>query len=83
MRRRTPTCPTTAKGLFRAEPPEEWLTCAQGATVLESKKVPCSEQHDWRAVTTIKLGGPKDPYPGDRLSRSVRRTTARTPSVRG
>ncbi len=59
--------PTTAKGLFRARPPEEWLTCAQGPTVLKSEKVPCSEKHDWRAVTTIKLGEPKDPYPGDRL----------------
>ena len=32
-----------------------------------SVKVPCSEKHDWRAVTTIKLGEPEDPYPGDRL----------------
>jgi hypothetical protein len=59
--------PTTAKGLFRAKPPEQWLTCAQGPSVLESKKVACTEKHDWRAVTTIKLGGPTDAYPGDRL----------------
>jgi hypothetical protein len=59
--------PKTAKGLFRARPPEEWLTCAQGPTVMESEKVACSEKHDWRAVTTIKLGAPDDPYPGDRL----------------
>ncbi len=59
--------PRTAKGLFRARPPEEWLTCAKGPTVLESEKVACSEKHDWRAVTTIKLGAPKDSYPGDRL----------------
>lgn len=59
--------PTSAKGLFRAKPPEQWLLCAQGASVLESKKVGCTEQHDWRAVTTIKLGGPQDAYPGDRL----------------
>ena len=57
----------TAKALFRAKPPEEWLTCAQGPTVLKSKKVPCTEQHDWRAVGTIKVGEPKDPYPGDRF----------------
>lgn len=61
------TLPTTAKGLFRARPPEQWLTCAQGPAVLGSKKVPCSQPHDWRAVTTIKLGGPTDAYPGDRL----------------
>ena len=30
-------------------------------------KVPCSQKHDWRAVTTIKLGETGDPYPGDRL----------------
>jgi hypothetical protein len=60
--------PTTAKGLFRARPPEQWLTCAQGETVAEGKRVPCSVAHNWRAVTTIKLGGPDDSYPGDRVS---------------
>jgi hypothetical protein len=59
--------PKDAKGLFRAKPPEQWLTCARGATVAGSTKVACNEQHDWRAVTTIKLGEDKDPYPGDRL----------------
>jgi len=59
--------PATAQGLFRAKPPEEWLTCAQGDTVQKGKKVPCTEPHDWRSVTTIKLGGPQDAYPGDRL----------------
>ena len=38
-----------------------------GASVQKSKKVPCTEKHDWRAVTSIKLGKPADPYPGDRL----------------
>ncbi len=60
--------PTTAKGLFRAKPPEEWLKCALGETVLKSKKVACTAQHNWRAVSTIKLGGTKDAYPGDRIS---------------
>ena len=60
--------PETAKGLFRAKPPEQWLTCARGTTVAKSVKLPCSQPHDWRAVTTIKLGNPKDPYLGDRLS---------------
>jgi Septum formation len=59
--------PVDAQGLFRAKPPEQWLTCAQGETVLKGKKVPCTEPHDWRAVTTIKLGETKDAYPGDRL----------------
>ena len=30
-------------------------------------KVPCTEPHQWRAVTTISLGGANDDYPGDRL----------------
>lgn len=60
--------PNPTKGLFRAKPPEEWLTCATGATVLGSTKGPCSEPHDWRAVTTIKLGEKADPYPGERLT---------------
>jgi hypothetical protein len=59
--------PAIAQGLFRAKPPEEWLTCAQGPSVLKGRKVPCSQQHDWRAVTTIKLGETRDAYPGDRL----------------
>ena len=59
--------PPSATGLFRAKPPEQWLTCAQGPTVLRSKKVSCTEKHDWRAVTSIKVGKPGDPYPGDRL----------------
>jgi len=60
--------PATAKGLFRAKPPEQWLTCALGETVLKSKKLDCTQPHNWRAVTTIKLGGAKDRYPGDRIS---------------
>lgn len=60
--------PTTAKGLFRAKPPEQWLKCALGDTVLKSKKVACTDKHNWRAVTTVKLGEPKDPYLGDRIT---------------
>ncbi|MCW2867495.1 MAG: Septum formation [Marmoricola sp.] len=59
--------PRTARGLFRAKPPEQWSLCAQGPSVLASKKLPCTRPHDWRAVTTVKLGAPKAAYPGDRL----------------
>lgn len=59
--------PPDAKGLFSVDLPDTWLTCARGATVYGSTKVPCSEQHDWRAVTTVKVGQPADPYPGDRV----------------
>ena len=59
--------PTTTKDLFGADHPDAWLTCARGAKVAGSTKVPCSEPHDWRAVTAVKVGQPKDPYPGDRI----------------
>jgi hypothetical protein len=59
--------PTDAKAMFSEELPDAWLTCAQGATVARSTKVPCSAPHDWRAVSTIKVGQPDDPYPGDRI----------------
>ena len=59
--------PADVKGLMQ-RPDDEWLVCAAGPTVAGSVKVPCSEAHDWRAVSTIKLGEPDDPYPGDRVS---------------
>jgi len=59
--------PGDAKGLFSDDLPDEWLTCARGDTVATSDKVPCSQRHDWRAVTTVKVGKPGDPYPGDRV----------------
>ncbi|HEX4685972.1 MAG TPA: septum formation family protein [Nocardioides sp.] len=57
--------PRTAKGLLLGRPHDEWMVCAQGATVSGSVKVPCSDKHNWRAVTTIVLGSAGDPYPGD------------------
>jgi hypothetical protein len=60
--------PEKTKGLLLGTPADQWLVCAQGRTVSGSVKVPCSTKHDWRAVTTIVLGGAKDPYPGDHLS---------------
>lgn len=60
--------PKTAKGLLLGRPDDAWMTCAVGETVAGSPKVPCSEEHDWRAVTTIKVGRDSDKeYPGDRL----------------
>ena len=60
--------PETAKGLLQGRPDDRWLVCVAGPTVADAPKIPCTEPHDWRAVTTIKLGEPDDPYPGDRLS---------------
>ncbi|MDT0203281.1 septum formation family protein [Nocardioides sp. AE5] len=59
--------PETAKGLLSGQPPDDWMVCAQGESVVGSVKVPCAQDHDWRAVTTIVIGKPEDPYPGDRL----------------
>lgn len=64
--------PTTAAGLLADRPDDAWMACVDGASVEASPKVPCTEPHNWRAVTTIKVGQPEDPYPGDR---AVARTT--------
>lgn len=58
--------PAVTKGLLRGiKPSDDWMVCADGRTVRQSPKVPCSDKHTWRAVTTIKLGEEKEPYPGD------------------
>ena len=62
------TLPATAKGLLLGRPDDRWMVCVNGPSVNGAPKIPCSEAHTWRAVTTIVLGKPADPYPGDRLS---------------
>jgi hypothetical protein len=57
--------PTTARGLLLGRPKDKWMVCARGSTVSRSVKLPCTEQHDWRAVTTIVLGDADTTYPGD------------------
>lgn len=59
--------PDDARNLFRTSLPDAWLTCARGDVVAEADPVPCSEQHDWRAIATIKVGQPAEAYPGDRI----------------
>ena len=59
--------PTTAKGLLLGKPKDRWMVCADGETVAGSVKVPCTEPHGWRAVTTIALGEADEDYPGDRV----------------
>ena len=59
--------PTTASGMLAGQQvADEWMACVSGASVQGAPRVPCSEKHNWRAVTTIKVGDPGDPYPGDR-----------------
>jgi hypothetical protein len=59
--------PPTAEGLLLGEVDDQWMVCVAGASVTGSVKIPCSQDHDWRAVSTIKVGEPGDTYPGDRL----------------
>lgn len=60
--------PRTARGILSGRPDDRWVACVEGPSVAGSVKIPCTQPHDWRAVTTIKLGEPADTYPGDRLS---------------
>jgi hypothetical protein len=58
--------PTTASGMLAGQQvADQWMACVSGASVQGAPRVPCSEKHNWRAVTTIKVGDPGDPYPGD------------------
>lgn len=66
--------PETARGMLSGRPNDSWLSCAAGPSVAEGEKVPCSQKHDWRAVTTVKLGAPEDEYPGDRVMESRTRS---------
>jgi hypothetical protein len=61
--------PTTTKDLLR-RPDDHWMACAKGKSVATGTKLPCSMAHDWRAVTTIKLGEPGDDYPGDAAAKA-------------
>ena len=70
--------PETGSGLLAGRPPDRWLSCARGPSVGEGEKVPCSQKHDWRAVTTVKLGQPEDEYPGDRVMESRTRSFCAT-----
>lgn len=57
--------PTTLLNLLRGKNlSDQWMVCAKGDSVATGVRLPCSQPHDWRAVTTIKVGEPADPYPG-------------------
>ncbi len=58
--------PVTAQGLLQGRPDDRWLVCVEGPVVTGAPRIPCTDDHDWRAVTTIKVGEPDDEYPGDR-----------------
>lgn len=58
--------PKTAEGLL-LKPDDRWMVCVNGESIADEKNA-CSEEHTWRAVTTIVLGDADEPYPGDRLT---------------
>jgi len=62
--------PQSAKGMLLGRPADRWLACAVGPTLAGATKIACSQKHNWRAVTTIKLGESGDAYPGDRVAAS-------------
>ncbi|HTW16997.1 MAG TPA: septum formation family protein [Nocardioides sp.] len=60
--------PEDAAGMLEGLPDDTWMACVAGPSVPGAPRVACSEKHDWRAVTTIKIPADQDaPYPGDRL----------------
>lgn len=59
--------PRTAKGVLLGIPGDRWMACVDGPSVTGAPFVPCTEEHTWRAVSTVVVGKAKDPYPGDRL----------------
>ena len=59
--------PKTAQGVLLGRPDDHWLVCAAGPTVAGSVKIPCSEKHTWRAISTVQLGAANAEYPGDKL----------------
>lgn len=66
--------PRKLKGVLHAPEDKRWMVCATGAALdSDAVRVACNHSHDWRAVTTIKLGEPGDPFPGDRKSAKLAR----------
>ena len=59
--------PRTAKGVLLGIPGDRWMACVRGPEVSGVPPVPCTEPHDWRAVTTIVVGKDDEKYPGDRV----------------
>jgi hypothetical protein len=57
--------PITARDLL-GNRPDAWMVCVNGPTV-QAMKLACDKPHNWRAVSTIKLGEPDDTYPGDQV----------------
>ena len=59
--------PADPAGMLEGLPDDRWMACVAGEAVPGALRIPCSEPHDWRAVTTIKVPSENGVYPGDRL----------------
>lgn len=65
--------PRTAKGALLGIPGDRWIACVDAEDVAGAPRVPCTQEHVWRAVTTIVVGKQKEKYPGDRLVQVISR----------
>ena len=59
--------PTDARGILTGLEPDAWMACVDGASVTRSPWTPCSEPHQWRAVTSVQVAKDTERWPGDRL----------------
>jgi hypothetical protein len=60
------TLPASSKGVLLGIPPDRWMACVNADTVQEAAFLPCTEEHTWRAVSTIVVSE-KKAFPGTRL----------------
>jgi hypothetical protein len=66
--------PKTTQGLLTGQSTaDDWMACVNGSSVQAAPKIPCTQKHNWRAVTTIKVGDPGDAYPGDKAVQATTR----------
>ena len=64
--RRAPAHGGRAAGAAAHRTTSGW-SASTGPRCRSRRRSPAAEKHNWRAVTTIKVGDPEDPYPGDRV----------------
>jgi hypothetical protein len=58
--------PESAADLLQPGPKmDPWMACVNSDSIADATRIPCTDDHKWRAVTTIKVGTEGDTYPGD------------------
>ena len=63
-----PTTARRAAGRGSRRTTRGW-SASTATSVQAAPKIPCTETHNWRAVTTIKVGDPTTPTPATASSR--------------